>query len=309
VQMSDLRSLLNPLGNATGGALAGMFAVTVSYPFDLIKTRCHFEVGKRAAAAAQSGVTAPALKIGIREMGSTIIKEGGYVSLYRGLDQLMPEAAFKTMLRFAVFRRLQQGWMDTMETDSVSVLGNLLCGAASGAVETTLVVQPFERGKTLRADFKNPYTVWGSELRTNGAGAALRSIYTGYIPCLGRQVGNQATAFTAFYSGKSRYLEWSGAPELNTIQRLAGGFFAGCTACCVTMPMDVAKSIAQKQTSGALQQTTRQIFRQVVARQGILGLYVGLAPRLLRVGLDRACGFMAFDTIGEWLLNFDHFHT
>ena len=70
------------------------------------------------------------------------------------------------------------------------------------------------------------YEVWGTEFRANGLMPMLRSIYTGYIPCLGRQVGNQATAFTAFYSGKQRYLEWSGQEELSIYQRLVGGFLA-----------------------------------------------------------------------------------
>ena len=69
---------------------------------------------------------------------------------------LHPAQAFKTMLRFAVFKRCQQLYMDVTGSDSPGVAGNLVSGAMSGFVETTVVVQPFERGKTLRADFKSP---------------------------------------------------------------------------------------------------------------------------------------------------------
>jgi hypothetical protein len=39
----------------------------------------------------------------------------------------------------------------------MTVGGNLLCGATAGFFEAACVVQPFERGKTLRADFTSPY--------------------------------------------------------------------------------------------------------------------------------------------------------
>jgi hypothetical protein len=295
------QSRLTPFGNAVGGAFSGMFAVAVSYPFDLIKTRIHFEVGKM-----ENIKTASTPKLSILSVGRTIVKEGGVISLYRGLDQLAPEAAFKTMLRFVAFKRLQLAYLEFSGEKNVSVVGNLLCGAVSGALETTLVVQPFERGKTLRADFKNPYQIWGQAFRDSGATGSIRSIYTGYIPTLGRQVGNQATAFTAFYSGKTHFLKYTGQDELSSLQRVFGGFVAGCCAATVTMPLDVAKSIAQKQTNG-VKVGMVSIMRGVVLQRGLLGLYAGLSSRLLRVGIDRACGFWAFDTLAEFMTEIPYF--
>jgi hypothetical protein len=47
--------------------------------------------------------------------------------------------------------------------------------------------------------------------------------------------------------------------------------------------------------------------RQVVATRGFTGLYTGLAPRIGRVGLDRAFGFLAFEWISNQLLSFEAF--
>lgn len=57
------------------------------------------------------------------------------------------------------------------------------------------------------------------------------------------------------------------------------------------MPIDVTKSIAQKQ-QGLEVRSTVQIVQDVVRSSGIRGLYTGLIPRLGRVGLDRAFGFL-----------------
>lgn len=57
------------------------------------------------------------------------------------------------------------------------------------------------------------------------------------------------------------------------------------------MPIDVTKSIAQKQ-QGVDVRSTLQIVQGVIRLSGIRGLYTGLLPRLGRVGLDRAFGFL-----------------
>lgn len=94
------------------------------------------------------------------------------------------------------------------------------------------------------------------------------------------------------------------------------------------MPLDVAKTIAQKQ-QGSSTRSTFSILRSVLRTSGVAGiylipfrasertrqslisihrgvcacagLYAGLAARLMRVGLDRAFGFLAYEWIVEWL--------
>jgi len=300
--MGKKNNKVTPAGNAVAGALAGMFAVTMSYPFDLTKTRMQFAVGAGEPA-------------GFVHIAKTIFREGhatggsvkGFLSFYRGLDQLMPEAAFKTMLRFFIFKELNDAYMKLNDLKEMTVAGNLLCGATAGAVETTLVVQPFERGKTLRADFQNPYKVYGDLYKSRGIGAAISSIYRGYLPCLGRQVGNQATAFTVFYGLKAQILKNRPDGHLGVAESMGLGFMSGAMACCVTMPMDVAKSIAQKATDPTKVKGTVAIMQDIVRSKGLKGLYVGLGPRIGRVGLDRAFGFLAFEWISEKMAGMDSF--
>merc|ERR1712083_766335 len=70
--------------------------------------------------------------------------------------------------------------------------------------------------------------------------------------------------------------------------------------------MDVVKSIAQKQT-GQNTAGMISIMKSIVLQKGILGLYAGLGPRIMRVGMDRAFGFFAFDTLANWMTAFPIF--
>lgn len=89
--------------------------------------------------------------------------------------------------------------------------------------------------------------------------------------------------------------------ELNTFERLGFGFVGGVAGAILTMPIDVTKSIAQKQ-QGLQVMSTLEIVKQVVKTRGIRGLYTGLLPRLGRVGLDRAFGFLGMSS-SLWPLN------
>jgi len=79
--------------------------------------------------------------------------------------------------------------------------------------------------------------------------------------------------------------------ELNSMERFFFGFVGGVGGAVITMPIDVTKSIAQKQ-QGLETKSPLQIVRDVLKTRGIRGLYTGMMPRLGRVGLDRAFGFL-----------------
>lgn len=295
-----------PWINMTSAAVAGMIAVTASYPFDLLKTRLHFEIqkGNRATMLDTTKIIA---REGYQAGFMGIRPAGAVLGFYRGLDQLLPEAAFKVLLRFLVFKETENVYRKYVMGDETGkailpVPAQMTCGALAGLIECAVVVQPFERGKTLRADFHSPYAVWGKEFRTNGFMAGMRSIYTGFGACAGRQVGNQAISFPVFYKVKEWRLNQVERKELTNLERLSFGFFSGSCSSVVTMPLDVAKTIAQKQQGES--KGTFQIMREVVKNTGVRGLYTGLAPRIGRVGLDRGVGFLAYEWVCEILEGF-----
>eukprot|EP01089_Gocevia_fonbrunei_P013462 TRINITY_DN345_c0_g1_i1.p1 TRINITY_DN345_c0_g1~~TRINITY_DN345_c0_g1_i1.p1 ORF type:complete len:310 (+),score=60.52 TRINITY_DN345_c0_g1_i1:79-1008(+) len=292
-----------PFDNALAGAIGGMIAVTGSYPFDLIKTRLHFEVGK----AKGTGLTNPTISTisktiwaeGFQKGFLGIKPLGGLLGFYRGLDQLIPESALKVLVRFYAFKELQEYYKNHIASDPngrVGFLVHLTCGAMAGAIEGLIVVQPFERGKVLRADFASPWVVFSKAFRDYGFVGGVKTIYTGVIPTMGRQIGNQAVSFSVFYGIKDYVLKDRDAKDLANWERIVYGFISGCVGATTTMPLDVAKSIAQKQ-QGLQTLGTFTILRNVYNKSGFTGLYTGLAPRLGRVGIDRALNFWAFELI------------
>eukprot|EP01090_Pellita_catalonica_P003305 TRINITY_DN1297_c0_g1_i1.p1 TRINITY_DN1297_c0_g1~~TRINITY_DN1297_c0_g1_i1.p1 ORF type:complete len:317 (-),score=43.39 TRINITY_DN1297_c0_g1_i1:127-1077(-) len=295
-----------PLHNLVAGSTAGVFAVCGSYPFDLVKTRLHFEVAKGGTKPtilqATKDIWREGFKIGL--FGSRTL--GGLAGFYRGIDQLIPESAFKLLLRFYSFKEVQRLYRVYIRGESGKLVtplpfaANIICGATSGVIEATIVVQPFERGKVLRADFESPYRVYAMAFRQYGVLGGLKSIYTGFIPTLGRQVGNQAFSFSIFYGLKNWYLKRNpDKKDLNTQERLLFGFMGGTGGCSITMPLDIVKSIAQKQ-QGNNPKGFLTIAKHIFTTKGIRGFYIGLAPRIGRVGIDRALGFFAF----EWIISF-----
>ena len=70
----------------------------------------------------------------------------------------------QVLLRFLVFKETENLYRRTVMGDLTGTArlpmgAQMCCGALAGFVETAMVVQPFERGKTLRADFHSPYQV------------------------------------------------------------------------------------------------------------------------------------------------------
>lgn len=282
---------------------AGAVSITASYPFDLIKTRMQFK-------------STDGIKLSMINATKLIYNEGytrnvlkirpisGIMSYYRGLEHALPDAVAKSLLRFYTFDKsneLYKKYIIGDENAKMKMHQTLLCGMSAGVVESVLIVQPCERGKVLRAAYINPYKIYADIIYRHGITAGISSLYTGLSSTLARQVGNQATTFTVFYEAKKRVLENTGNTELANYQRLGLGFLGGVSACAITMPFDVSKSVTQMNTDKSISMT--EAIKQIYQRNGIRGLYTGMVPRMLRVGLDRAFMFWAYDFISEKIKN------
>ncbi|MCO5592995.1 hypothetical protein L7F22_046999 [Adiantum nelumboides] len=82
----------------------------------------------------------------------------------------------------------------------------------------------------------------------------------------------------------------------------ASGSTSGILAAIVTQPFDLIKTRLQAEAENRrTQSSTLQIWRQIAARDGSVGLFRGLSPRVAKVA--PACGIMiaSFEFVGRWL--------
>ncbi|MEW5319504.1 MAG: hypothetical protein WDW38_010649 [Sanguina aurantia] len=93
--------------------------------------------------------------------------------------------------------------------------------------------------------------------------------------------------------------------QLTPVQSMASGFSAACLGPFVTGPFDVAKTRLMAQ--GKAQGTTPEysgffdVLVKVPAREGVLALWKGLLPRLLRIPPGQAIVWAVSDQITGYL--------
>lgn len=278
--------------DALAAAVSGVVSLTAAYPFELLKTRAHFVVGSTSAGA--SGMSS------IKHLCSCIYRERGFISFYKGYDQLLPSAVIKSTLRFSAFHNFKQPCAHLFNISEDSTACNIICGALTALVETTVIVQPTERGKVLRADGKSPMNVIRCDYENYGLSRALQKLYSGYSLCLLRQAGNQAISFSIFYTTKARIVRENPGDDVSLLEKTLLGFTAGASAATATMPIDVLKTTIQREV-GKKTPSVMHHARQIFAVRGFRGFYFGLLPRILRVGTEAAVSFLCFDTIQSWV--------
>ncbi|KDP24542.1 hypothetical protein JCGZ_25106 [Jatropha curcas] len=157
-------------GNATmdlavhfiGGGLAGITAASATYPLDLVRTRL----------AAQRNTI---YYRGMWHAFSTIIREEGFLGLYKGLAATLLGVGPSIALSFSVYESLRSFWQTQRPNDS-TVAVSLACGSLSGIASST-------------ATF--PLDLVRRRMQLEGAGGRARVYTTGLFGTLGHIIRNE----------------------------------------------------------------------------------------------------------------------
>jgi solute carrier family 25 protein 34/35 len=94
---------------------------------------------------------------------------------------------------------------------------------------------------------------------------------------------------------------------LQMYKKLAAGVTAGCTAAMIANPLDILKVRLQAQASGANASVGHQHgytgiahgVSKILEKEGIVGLYNGIFPSMLRLALGSASQLTAYTTLKE----------
>ena len=89
--------------------------------------------------------------------------------------------------------------------------------------------------------------------------------------------------------------------SLSSLQVLFAGGCAGITNWLIGMPADVLKTRLQTAPAGSYPKGVRDVFRELMQKEGPLALYKGITPVLVRAFPANACCFLGFE-YANWFL-------
>ncbi|KAI6698478.1 hypothetical protein NL676_018597 [Syzygium grande] len=290
---SDRKRTIPPYMKAISGSLGGTVEACCLQPIDVIKTRLQLD---------KSG----AYK-GIAHCGATIANAEGVRALWKGLTPFATHLTLKYTLRMGSNAMFQSAFREP-ETGSLTNTARFLSGFGAGALEGLVIVTPFEvvkirlqqqRGLSPELlKYKGPIHCARTIVREEG----LRGLWAGAAPTVMRNGPNQAAMFTA----KNAFDEllWKtregDGNVLRPWQSMMSGFLAGTIGPVCTGPFDVVKTrlMAQSRHGGELKYKGMvHAFQTIFKEEGLLALWKGLLPRLMRIPPGQAIMWAVADQV------------
>lgn len=217
------------------------------------------------------------------------VKANGMFGLYKGYSALLMFSVPKNYTRFGTYTYVQENILTERNRKN-----NFLCGLCAGAAEAVVVVTPQETLKTrlihdkLSAEpkFRNLFHGIYTIIQQQGFGGC----YKGVVPTLLKQSSNQGVRFVVFEDSKK--VLTNVIPYKVAVDLLSGAF-AGFCSTMANNPVDVVKTKMQGIDSNKYNGFA-DCFAQIWKKQGVMGFYSGIGPRLVRVILDVSLTFAIF---------------
>jgi len=283
----------HPVKTVLAGGIAGGIEICITYPTEYVKTQMQLypDIAKK----------------GSLWIARDTVKNHGFTGLYRGLSPLFWFSVPKSAVRFVSAESMRNYFRDP--SGKVTTAQNFMSGFVGGVMEAILVVTPQETVKVrLIHDQLSPNPRFKGVVHgvyTLISEQGLSGTYKGLFPTILKQGSNQAIRFATFYSLKQLML---GDPHTDfnrsTIGGLLSSLFAGAVAGGASVlgntPIDVVKTKMQGLEAHKYKNSWDCI-KQTWQRDGFVGFYKGVGPRLGRVCADVAIVMTLFDYIMDAL--------
>jgi solute carrier family 25 protein 34/35 len=263
----------------TCGSIAACGAVTVTNPFDMLKTRrqLHNELGLTT-------------KPGTINLRAVLHAEG-----LRGLQKgLAPAYIYQILMngtRFMVYEPLRKVFQNRTGLGDSALVCNAAAGAVAGGL-AALIGTPFNLIKT-RLQSYSPHFSTGYQHGYSGIGAALRAIwsvegivgfYHGVSASVLRTTAGSAAQLSSYDWFKPRAASILSVNENSFPVYLTAAMASGVIACLVMNPFDVVMTRLYNQKDGTLYTGVVDCAIKTVRVEGIAALWKGLVPHFVRIG-------------------------
>lgn len=274
---------------ALAGALAGMFTNTILHPLDTVKTL------RQTDPASYRGV-APAIV--------TIIQSRGPLALYAGIAPALLGSALSSALYFGVYELAKTHLSSIVPSalqDRRSRVPLTAISAACGNVASSILFVPKEVVKQrMQAGLHSGrfFSAAAAVVRTSG----MQGLYRGYKATLLRNIPSTMIRFALYEEFKLLATMAKGGDSLQPREYVVAGALAGVLSSTCTTPMDVIKT---RLATGLIDPRAGIVgaLKDIVRKDGVPGLFVGLRPRLIWSTLFAAVGFSTYELCKAWVLN------
>ena len=284
------------------GAVANSFEALVMHPLDLLKTRFQLSSQRLHIVSHMRAITCES----ISSQHSVSPQSYNMLRLWRGSFPAVAMQAPRGALKFGVNTSSKK----LLET---SPYQHAIAGGITGVTES-VAITPFELIKVrLQApdklsSYKNSYHA----LRTIVSKEGVFSLWRGLESTLWRNGSWNAAYFGCIDVVHSRV---NTQLEFNTncdVRNFIAGTIGGSLGACFSTPIDVAKSRIQNtvsmsstsSTAGTLETSvpwTIPTVMKIGRHEGIVGLYRGFVPKLLRLGPGGGLLLVTFETTKRYL--------
>ncbi|CAB4061057.1 SLC25A21 [Lepeophtheirus salmonis] len=254
------------------GGSAGCLEVSLMHPLDLIKTR-----------------------------------HEGLISFWKGVVPPILVETPKRAWKFCTFEQFKK--ILIFSPNQPSALTYSLAGLGSGITEA-IIVNPFEVVKVSiqsnrqhQSVTPSTFSVARSIIKENGLLGNQGLLTKGITGTMGRN-GVFNMVYFGFYHSVKEYFPPFQDTRTEFIRKLCIGFVAGTTASCFNIPFDVAKSRIQgpQPVKGQVKYMgTLRSIALVAKEEGVLALYKGILPKILRLGPGGAIMLLVYEHVYDYL--------
>ena len=292
------------LASSLAGSLSGAMVSAVLQPLDVVRTRMQADSAQVAVAVTSTSKTI-----------NKIIHEKGVRALWQGTQPTVLRLGVGAGLHFFFLETLKPMFETRSSSDpeiaTMSPLGAIMTGGLSRAL-SAIVSCPITVVKT-RMEYTTSSTVGNlgsgggvpmykntfDALHTIARLEGLRGLYRGIVPTI---LSN--TPFSAFYylfyTRLQTRLQQTDMPTV--LVNFSSSTVAAIGATLITQPADVVRTRMQLNlVSSSLSTNTFQIMRNIVISQGMNGLFVGAAPRMIKRTLQTALVWTLYEEIAPRL--------
>eukprot|EP01102_Stenamoeba_stenopodia_P006676 TRINITY_DN1851_c0_g1_i1.p1 TRINITY_DN1851_c0_g1~~TRINITY_DN1851_c0_g1_i1.p1 ORF type:complete len:336 (-),score=74.32 TRINITY_DN1851_c0_g1_i1:168-1142(-) len=276
--------------NLLMGGIAGMFAASIVYPMDMVKTRLQFQKS-----------TGTPLYTGTLDCFRKILASEGILGFYRGLPAQLVGVAPEKAIKLTVNDMLRYTFTDK-ETGHLPVHYEILAGAGAGFTQV-VATTPYELVKVrLQTDKGHG----GKGIFDIVKELGFRKMFTGYGATLLRDVPFSAAYFASYSHLKKVFADENGKNSVPSL--FIAGTSAGVICAGGVTPADVIKTRLQAQANRTPEpgvvfyKGIRDCFVRTLREEGPKALFKGVTPRVLIVAPLFGIALMVYEVLQKYFL-------